>query len=539
MKRYLLVTILVVLAVIIVLSGCSKPTTTTPTTPVTSPTTPATTTPVTQPATPAPKSGGTWRILISSLAPEALGNPWEVKKEYYLVRPLYDPVLNFDEKGNIIPWLATDYKYSPDSLTLTLTLRQGVKFHDGIDFDAAALKWNMDQYIAAKRSEWANVSSVEAPASNTVLVKFNQPDSAFLFHLALSCFSASPTAYDKNGGKDGNRWKAAGTGPFKLVSYESTIKTVFSKYDGYWQKGKPYLNGIEMTCVADPTVAIASFLAGEADTLTDTQGNIFPDKLTSKEGQYYMTKAPDAVITLVSDSAHADSPFADIKVRQAMCYALDVKSIVDAMGKGFWGITNQFSDPKSMNYNPVVVGYPYNVQKAKDLLAQTGHANGLDITFPISQGFLPIATAVQAQWAEVGIRATFNPMQTPQFVSMIMGQGWNNGITTCPINVQLVTDLIGTLRQNYTKQSNFFNTTILRVDAIENKINQAGIEVDLKKRALIIHDLQKLIIDEYCLALPLFEMVQKCYSYNTVQDSNYFSPVGSWWWDPENTWLSK
>jgi peptide/nickel transport system substrate-binding protein len=539
MKRYLLVTMLMVLAVIMLLSGCTKSSTTTPTTPATSPTTTATTPTVTTPTTTAPKTGGTWRILISSLAPEALGNPWEIKKEYYLVRPLYDPVLNFDSKGNIIPWLATEWKYSPDSLTLTLTLKQGVTFQDGTTFDAAALKWNMDQYVTAKRSEWASVSSIEAPNSNTVVVKFTKPDSAFLFHLALSCFSTSPTAYGKNGGKDENRWKPMGTGPFMLVSYEATIKTIFSKNDGYWQKGKPYLSGIEMTCIADSTVAIASFLGGEADTLTDTQGNIFPDKLTSKEGQYYMTKAPDSVITLVSDSAHADSPFADIRVRQAMCYALDVKSIADALGKGFWVITNQLSDPKSMNYNSDVVGYPYNVQKAKDLLALAGYTNGLDITFPISQGFLPIATAIQAQLGDAGIRATFNVMQTPQFVSMIMGQGWNNGISTCPINVQLITDLIGTLRQNYTKQGNWFTTTILRVDEIESKINQAGIEVDLQKRALIIHDLQKMIIDKYCLALPLFEMVQKCYSYNPVKDSNYFSPVGSWWWNPENTWLNK
>jgi ABC-type transport system substrate-binding protein len=252
-----------------------------------------------------------------------------------------------------------------------------------------------------------------------------------------------------------------------------------------------------------------------------------------------MTTSPDSVITLVSDSAHADSPFFDIKVRQAMSYAIDTESIVDAMGMGVWRTTNQLSDPNSQNFNPDVVGYPYNPQKARDLLASAGYPDGLDINFPISQGFLPIATAIQGQLGESGIRATFETMQTPQFVSMIMGQGWNNGITTCPINVQLVTDLVGTLRQNYSKQGNFFSTTILRVDAIDNGINQAGVEVDLQKRAVIIHDLQKMIIDEYCLALPVFEIVQKCFSYNIVKDSNLFGPLGSWCWNPGSTWLSE
>ena len=205
-----------------------------------------------------------------------------------------------------------------------------------------------------------------------------------------------------------------GTGPFSFVSYQPDTSIKFQKFDGYWQKGKPYLDGIEFDFIADPVTALASFEAGEAQAIENLGPKDVSDLIAT--GKYNVTLSPAYVAALAGDSAHSDSPYANISVRRAISYAIDNQAIAKTLGFGLIPSTNQLQPPDGLAYNPKVVGYPYNPDKAKQLLSEAGYPNGLQtkITFTSGATNQDLFTAVQSYLQAVGIKATLDPAIPPE-----------------------------------------------------------------------------------------------------------------------------
>ena len=129
---------------------------------------------------------------------------------------------------------------------ITLTLRRGVKFHDGTDFNAEAAKWNLDQAISTKQFGSVLIDSVDVVDPYTIRINLKQRDNTLLGMLGFSYIGMmiSPTAF-KTKGEDWVIANPVGTGPFRFASWQKDVKIAFRKFEGYWQKGKPYLDGIE------------------------------------------------------------------------------------------------------------------------------------------------------------------------------------------------------------------------------------------------------------------------------------------------------
>lgn len=379
----------------------------------------------------APRYGGVLIIggqeAISLGYPPAMTGTTDGQQASVCVESLF----RFDEKADLIPLLATGWKADAKAKTITLTLRKGVKFHDGTDFNAKACKWNLDKFKESKRPEFRNIESVDVVDDYTVRLDLVRFDNVILSHLATDPGRMiSPAAFEKNGQAWAEK-NPVGTGPFQFASWQRDVAIKFKRFDGYWD-GKPYLDGIEFRKVTDLVASIMVFKSGGMHVIS---AGAKDTKALEKEGLYNIVVPPEGQVTAFApNSKDPKSPFADIRVRQAFSYALDPAAVTDAFGYGYWKVMNQWASPGSSAYNPAVVGYPYNPKRAKELLAAAGYPNGFKTTlhfYNLSAGYIDEMTVFQRQLKDVGIEAVLDPLQRPKYSEMAsQGKGWAGVVRT-------------------------------------------------------------------------------------------------------------
>lgn len=534
MKKGLLFLFAIMILASLVIVGCgqSTPTTTAPAT-----TTAAVKTTTAAPTAVTPISGGILRYGLNQEYP-MIGNP--VTQQYssgvIILDVCLETLLNLDTTGQPIPWLATAWKTDDTAKTLTLTLRSGVKFHDGTAMDATAVKWNLDRVIAAKKSELASVTSVDVVDASTIRLNLKQNDGLLTTYLAgVRAMMISPTAYDKGGTTDAERSTFAeqnpvGTGPFALASRTRDVKTVFKKNANYWQAGKPYLDEIDYVIYADEATLLAEFKAGNLDViLTQQPQNI---KLLDDTKLYNIAPADVSTIGgLSGDSGHPESPWANIKVRQAAIYAIDTAQYAQTLGYGYWKATNQFDMPGRWGYNPNVVGYPYNVAKAKALLAEAGYPNGFNTTVFGMPSETTMVTAAQGYLKEIGIIAKAEIVTPEKRVQMFSSAGWDGAwIWECTVQPTTLVNM----GRNFTAAAAPTRMKSVAVPtAMSDKVSQAILQSDFATQKSMTWDIQKDLIDTYALIPMMFgeylptPMTKKVQNFQVGVSLHY--SIADWW----------
>jgi peptide/nickel transport system substrate-binding protein len=453
MKKVLLV-LLVLLVSASILIGCGKTSTTTSTTTTattttlsstatsTSTTKTTTTTPTTTTTTTTEvnKYGGTLKVIIIAGPQTAGGLPSEVYgADATSYQFCYDPLLRGDANGGVISWLAESYKLADDNLSITFKLHEGVKFHDGTDFNATTAKWNIDRYIASPyNTYWTTCEIID---TYTIKISFKM-----WVNTILSTFTGngtwmiSPTAFEKNGA-DWMRDNPVGTGPYKFQSFQRDESYKVVRNDNYWIEGKPYLDGIDIAYIADSMTQKAAMEAGEYHMLQSEPSKTAKDL----EGEGMVTYFK--LITTYSfmpDTAHTDSPYTDQKVREAVDYAIDREAFVAAFSNGYWEAQYQIPFPTSSAYN---TDFPYarkhDVAKAKALLAEAGYADGFTTTILVNPAIVDhnIAVALQSNLAEIGITAELSfPANMGKYIAD------SNSLT----NVLIIQPVMGSSNYNST-----------------------------------------------------------------------------------------
>jgi peptide/nickel transport system substrate-binding protein len=418
MRKLILFCLIAILAASLVMTGCNNSSTTTATSTTTkvttSPTTVTPSTSVSTATTTAKKSGGILTFISPEVPSGALGVPskWGGLNSLY-VAGTYERMLIFDNAGNVIPWLATDYKWSNNNLTLTLTLRKGVKFHDGTDFNADAALWNIQQAIDAKGSLAKNVDTTSKVDDYTIQINLKKYQntwfSSFCGLQGGGFMMFSPTAY-KVKGQTYAEQNPIGTGPFKFDAYVSNTSLSFSRFDGYWGP-KPYIDGYKYLIVADAVTSELSFQAGDGDAIINISNpNQLVKDLTAKGYKY--TNWPGMPWSLIPSSGtspstiNTDSPWSNLKVRQAADYAIDKAAICKSVFYGYsqplaWEVTSWM-----LPYDPNFKGNEYNVDKAKQLMIEAGYPNGFKTTLLVPEQMSGAAeTIIQANFKAIGIEA--------------------------------------------------------------------------------------------------------------------------------------
>ncbi len=530
-KLFILIAPLMVL--ILVLSACSgsqtsptptsQPATTAPPTTTLSTTASAKPTPA---PSPTPQYGGILKI-INRQAPTIFGYPAEADPISASVgRTALEGITWVDNYANPSPRLATSWEVSADGKSLTYTLRKGVKFHDGTDFDAAAVKWNFDNYISLK--PLSPITSVDVVDPYTV--RFNLSQFSNVIYPTLAFIGLiSPTAFQKNG-KEWARINPVGTGPFKFVDFQRDVSVKYDKFADYWDKGKPYLDGIQYSFIVDPLTGSMAFQNGDAQMITQLAPK---DASDLKAKGYNVVSMPGTVAFLAPDSANSDSPFANKSVREAVEYAIDKKAIVDAVGYGFWATAYQLSPSQFPGYNTDLKGRTYNPAQAKQLLAAAGYPNGFQTTLTAqTTDNRDALVAIQANLKAVGIDAALDIVDSAKYLQM-RTKGWKNGLIIGGTgadpnqNQRLSADLGNT--------SGYYVST-LRPPAWQPAMDQSMAARDMTTRTPLMAQMLKIASDE-AMVTPLWVtsdigaevkgLTTDYLAYHHVQ------------WKPGEAWLSK
>jgi len=355
----------------------------------------------------APKKGGTLRvgfyIEAATMDPHLSGS--KIDRQVY--HNIYEPLVTLDVKLGIKPGLAESWQ-QPDPKTLVFKLRQGVKFHDGTDFNAEAAKFNFNRMKteakSVRKNELANVDSVDVVDAYTIKVNLKKPDAALLATLTdRAGMMISPKVVQERGGELERNAKGAGTGPFEFVEWVRDDHLLIKRNEAYWNKqGGPYLDRVRYRPIPDDTVKLQSLQAGEIDVIDYVQPR---DVAAVKADKNVVVVDVPSLADFAYQLSHLKPPFNSKPLRQAVAYALDLDQIV----KGVWlnvGVpANGPIPPTSWAYDKSISPIKRDLAKAKAKLAEGGKAGGFSFTMTTNN--LPInvqeAEVMQAQLAEAGI----------------------------------------------------------------------------------------------------------------------------------------
>ncbi|MBN1191694.1 MAG: ABC transporter substrate-binding protein [Dehalococcoidales bacterium] len=340
--------------------------------------------------------------------------------------PIWENLISYDKDNNKIPVLARDFDVSADGKTITFNLREGIKFQDGTDFNAEAVKYNIDNFKFLRQSFFGNIESVDAIDTYTVRFNLSQPDNQLLSALGqLWGTMNSPTAAKAEIEAGGNQPKIGviGTGPFKFVDWTRGSSLKVEKWDGYWETGEPYLDSITYLEFSNAQTGVMSFQAGKAQIIS---GLVPRDAATLKQQGYTIHHCPAYMYALWPSSKNSDSPWSNTDVRLAAEYAIDKAAIVKTYGYGFCEAQYEIALPDKSSYVPGLEPRLYDPDKAKQLLADAGYANGFETTIhALTTEDDDILTAIQGYLSEVGIQANINKVPVPVFMDMGMAStGW-------------------------------------------------------------------------------------------------------------------
>ena len=308
--------------------------------------------------------------------------------------------------GALVPAVAKDYSIAPDGMSYTFTLRENVKFHNGNVVTAddvvysiercAGLLDDQDPEVVVE-SALSVISAVEKVGEDTVVIKLSEPNTELLGF--LTCFIIP---------KDYTEQESApvGTGPFKFVSYTPLTNFVVERFEDYYGE-KPYLEKVTFKICASNDAAFLELMSGGIDIfpyLTDEQASQLPGDYNLEEGS---TNVVQAMFL-----NNAFEPFADVKVRQALCYAVDKEELLDivAGGRGHIIGSNMFPNFGVYYETSLENYYTYQPEKAKELLKEAGYDESNPLTFTVkvpSNYDIHVATAqvLTEQYKEIGVQA--------------------------------------------------------------------------------------------------------------------------------------
>lgn len=354
-----------------------------------------------------PKYGGTLRVARPA---DASGLDVRVVSDNGAVLAtdlIFNPLVRTEPDLSLKPELATEWKTSSDGKTWTFTLRDDVTFHDGSKMTAEDVAFTFNsildpKFVSKRRDYFTVIDKVEAVNPTTVRFILKAPYGDFLNNISL--MGIVPKAYVEKVGDDKFNQAPIGTGPFQLVDWVKQTRIVFKKNPNYFKKGLPYLDQVIMRPITEDSVRISALEAGEIDLF---QRNVPPEMIDrlKADKRFVFEKAPQVYYHFLALN-NAVKPLDNKKVRQAIAYAIDRKTIVNdilKLGTPGKGPIN----PASPYFDPSLPYYEYNPAKAKQLLADAGYPNGFDITLSTFTypDYKKVGEMVQNYLSEVGIRA--------------------------------------------------------------------------------------------------------------------------------------
>ena len=407
----------------------------------------------------APIRGG--RMIYARNADSLFLDPvlTELNLDIWVLSSIYDTLLLPTPDGaGVLPGLATKWELSDAGKTLTLTLREGVKFSDGAPLLASDVKWSLDRARNPKNGAWADmvgsVANIEIASPTSVVLKLKHPDPTLVPALAMfntailpqKLFEAAPGNTDEEKAKVYAE-KPVGTGAFMLAEWQKSQRMLLKRNPHYWQKAPdggtlPYLDELEFQIIPDDATRLLKLKAGEVhgtefipySRVKEMQGeaNVRMELWPSTRVSYLTFFVRDKL------KNGKDNPLANTKVRQALNHAVNKDAIIAITTQGLGKPLKTFMSsvtPLALTEKPI---YPYDVAKAKALLAEAGFAGGFELSCMALSGNQDDSnnlTTVQQMFAQVGVKLTIEQLDAATRNARYRGEdfqmrtsGWTDDI---------------------------------------------------------------------------------------------------------------
>ncbi|NLM52071.1 MAG: ABC transporter substrate-binding protein [Firmicutes bacterium] len=377
----------------------------------------------TGPAEKEPVWGGTLRI-ITGAGPAVLSYYPEMgPAESGSVLGAAEMLLVVSEDRTHEPQLAEWFEEDPEARTITFKLREGIKFHDGTDLTADVVKWNYESYIQ-KLMFNDLLKEIEVVDDYTLVFHVHEWHNQLLPNWGYTPIF-SREAYEKNGGAEWARTNIVGTGPFMLEEWKRDVHMIWVKNPNYWREG-PYLDRIEITYIPEATTAAAKMEAGEADIWLSAP----PQYVRELEDKGFVRQSgwAGAYYHLMPNTMDPNSPFNDLRVREALEYAIDKQAICDALGYGYTSPLHAVAAEGEWGGRSEPVR-PYNPEKARELLAEAGYADGLKVTLLASVsdgGRNDTAEALANYLNDAGFIVELDIADAGRFLQDVFVNGWKD-----------------------------------------------------------------------------------------------------------------
>jgi len=421
-------------------------------------------------------------------------------------------LVKIDRSGNVVPALAKDYKISNDGKEYTFFLKKGVTFHDGKPFDAEDVKFTFGRLMDVQKTGtvhpeyYKEIDSVEAVDSHTVKIKLKSVNSMFLFNLARpdSIIVSSQTV-------DKLKTAPIGTGPFKFNEWVRGSTITLSRFEGYHEKGIPYVDRVTFKFIGDPSAQIASLKAGDVDVIAY---DVSPENalLLEKDPRFKVLNGYTTTEVILSTN-NARKPFDDIRVRRAMAHAIDRKALIVGAMSGYGVPIGSHMDPGNPYYVDLTTVYPYNIQKAKDLLKEAGYPNGFEAVIKLPERYAYAKRSgeiIADMFSQVGIRLKIELIEWGQWIDRVFKNA-DFDLTVIghaePFDINIYANPNYYFRYNSPK--------------FQETLKKAEMEVDPKVRKELYVACQKIITEDavngYLFVLPSLPAMKK--------------EVNNWWKD--------
>jgi peptide/nickel transport system substrate-binding protein len=443
---------------------------------------------------------------------------------------LYSALFYYDKDLKLLAGLAERSELSDDKLALKLHLRRGVKFHNGREFTADDVVYNieraMDKSIGHSAfAQTITMKGARALDKYTAVIEYKQP-TAYLFDtLCFIGIVAKEAVPDIKKG-------AVGTGPFKLDRWIPGDHARFVRHDGYWEPGLPHVDEVIVRSFRDIPSMLVNLEAGQLDIMEPLPSNEL-ERLSKSKDIAIVRGNPGFFYNLYLSTKR--KPFDNRKVRQAINLAVDRKTIVSKVLYGF-SETAQTPFPKSSwAYDTQMDNYwPFDLDRARKLLAEAGLDKGFEVsvvTTPVFPEFTDMALIIQADLAKIGVKMKVEEIATTQYYQRLFGGDFEMMLSFSgrahkdPGSVWLI-------QPAYAPGGNMLGW---KSDAYEDLLKQGASSFDREKRKAIYRKVQEILLEES------FELIlARRYTYYGIRKDRLhdfrFGIDGDWYF--HRSWMS-
>ena len=372
-------------------------------------------------------------VLVMARAIDATGldpHTQTAHKSLALLAMIYEPLVRTDHELNIAPALATGWEFSEDGLTLTMTLREGVTFHDGSAFTAEDVIASYERLLdeetgSAARSYYTSIESMEAPDDYTVVFNLSHPDVPLVGAMATTNGSIISSDVIANGDPAAD---VIGTGPFVLEDWTPNETTILAANADWWGEG-PFVDGVEIRIIPDETSILAALRAGTIDFAWIEDPLVATLLIDDPEIVLERTRA---MTYQVMQLRAAREPLDILEVRQAMSCALDRQEIVDLAQLGEGAVAGPITLESYALPIEELFCYQHDLDRARELMAEAGMEEGFTLPLMVPSGepatAMAIAQVIQEQLAEINITVEIELLEFSVYVDRWLAADFDSDI---------------------------------------------------------------------------------------------------------------